>query len=424
MFEDSIGSRVGRQGFAGLLLMALMALTACSGSSSSSKSSSSGTSGSTSSTTCGSIPTVRPADSSGELSKLPGNISAWYNGADAPILNSAWSDWKPKHAAPYTVGISYGALTNPFQTGFFNAIQRDLRQSRMIKNVVAYSIPGSNDIQVQLQQYNSLVQQGVDLIFMQPTGTAADQLAIEAAGQAGIPTVGIISNVQSTYVLNVDPNEFVDATRTTSILLKNMKGKGTVVEVHGIQGVQVDTDAFKAFGLMLNNCPNVTVAGEVIGNFAPPAAKVAMLQFLSTHPQKIDAVFQTATMGAAIMQAFQQAGRPVAPLNDIQAAAGSIGYWLQNKGKYHGAGAASGPVGNANLTARMGLRLLGGQGPKLNTLFFQDPLITDSNVSAFGQSSWDVNTPGTVEPPPSAYIPDSTLDNLFNHPENKQGTTI
>jgi ribose transport system substrate-binding protein len=367
---------------------------------------------------------VTPTDSSGQLSKLPASISAWYNGADAPILKSAWSGWKPKGSPPYTVGISYGALTNPFQTGFFNAIQQDLKQSSLVKNVIAYSIPGSTDVQTQLQQYNSLVQQGVDLIFMQPTGTAADQPAIEAAGKAGIPTVGIISNVQSTYALNVDPNEFVDATRTTSILLKNMNGKGSVVEVHGIQGIQVDTDAFKAFQLMLKSCPNVTVAGEVVGNFAPPAAKAAMLQFLSTHPQKIDVVFQTASMGGAIMQAFQQAGRPVVPLDDIQAQAGSIGYWLQNKGRYHGAGAASGPVGNANLTARMGLRLLAGQGPKLNTLFFQNPLITDSNVSAFGQASWDINTPGTVEPPSSAYIQDSVLDNLFSHPENKQGTTI
>src|SRR5438105_228879 len=142
MLDDRIGSKARHERArraSPLLLLALVALTACAGTSS-------GASGSsTSSAACGTVPTVRPTDSSGQLAKLPVIVTSGYNGADARILSSAWSGWKPKHSPPYTVGISYGALTNPFQTGFFNALQQDLKQSSLVKSVVAYSIPGPTD---------------------------------------------------------------------------------------------------------------------------------------------------------------------------------------------------------------------------------------------------------------------------------------
>jgi ribose transport system substrate-binding protein len=367
---------------------------------------------------CGSVPTVAPNDPQHLTAKLPRAVRQLYNGYSTKIQASAWAHFKPKHKAPYTVGIVMDALTNPDQTAHWNDLQADLKASKLVKKVIAVSAKTGGDAAGELQLYQSVIQQGADIVVLQATSPPAFVSAIAAAAKKGIPTIGTNSPIDSPYVVNVVPNAYTGPAIALSNILRQMNGKGNLLEVHGIPSTSVDQTTFQTFDKVLANCPDVKVVGSVDGMFAPPVVQSAVLQWLATHPGQVDAVAQTAVMAPAIMQAFQQAGRKVPNVVDCVAQEGSVAYWSQNVGKgYKGAAFAGGEHDVTNLITRVLERIMVGQGPKLNTIIWAQPQITQGNLSKFVDSSWTLQSAGNVEEPASFFTKDAVLDPLFNNPK-------
>jgi ribose transport system substrate-binding protein len=193
-------------------------------------------------------------------------------------------------------------------------------------------------------------------------------------------------------------------------------GKGNILLVHGLVGITVDNEASAAFAAVLKRCPQVKEIGNVTGSFSTATSKSQTLQFLSTHPQTIAGALQVASMAPGVMSAFQQSGRPVPVVNDIGNQEASLGYWRQHEKTYTGVGTGLGPNGIADAVADVALRTLEGQGPKLNTITAQLPLITDKNLDSWSQPSWNLRTVGTASGPNVPFMSDSYLDPMFNHP--------
>ncbi len=63
--------------------------------------------------------------------------------------------------------------------------------------------------------------------------------------------------------------------------------------------------------------------------------------------------------------------------------------------------------------------MLGGQGPKFTNVLWYQPQITQKNLNTFYKAGTKPTDPGTVENPPSTYLPKSVVDSLFNNPNRK-----
>jgi ribose transport system substrate-binding protein len=365
---------------------------------------------------CGEVPTIAAQDPDGLLSALPPNIAAWYNGYEVPVYQSQWANWQPNHAAPYTVGLAFGPVINPFQQAIYDGIQASLKQSPMVGSVIALAAPSGADIAQEVQNYSSLVQQGVDLIIAEPTSTAALADSIQSAADEGIPTIMWINSLDSRYAVNVSSNQWLGGDSVAQAI-KQLGGKGNVLGVHGIPSTDVDNFAFDMFHQMLSACPNMTWVGDVVGNFTPPVVQSEVLKFLATHPQKIDMVVQTGVMAPAIIQAFIQAGRPVPMVLDEGAQVGSVAYWAQNlPNGYTTTGTVTGDNQWVDLATRVALRMLAGQGLKINTPVIVPVTLTNANVSQYADPSWTLNTPGTIEAKPADLPSDELLDSFFTNP--------
>jgi len=400
-------SQMSARRWAGSLIIVATIVAACGGSPASTASSASGS--------CGSVPAIAPRDPDAVLTGLPADVRGWFNGYDVPVYRSQWADWKPKHAAPYTVGLAFGPIINPFQTALYNGIQDALKKSSMVGRVIPLAAPGGSSIAQEVQNYNSLVQQGVDLIVAEPTSTASLSDPIQSAANQGIPTIMWINALDSRYAVNVSANDWSGASALGS-QLKHLNGRGNVLGVHGIPSTDVDRFAFDMFHKMLAACPNMKWDGEVVGNFTPPVVQSQVLQFLATHPEKIDLVVQTAVMSPSIIQGFKQAGRPVPSVFDGGAQDGSLAYWVQNMSSgYFGAGTVTGDNQWVDLAARTALRMLNGQGLKINTLIVQPVVLSGANARDYSQSAWTLDTPGTVQGKPSDLPPDTVLNAFFTN---------
>jgi ribose transport system substrate-binding protein len=366
--------------------------------------------------TCGEVPSIAPQDPDGVLSSLPANLAGWYNGYEVPVYQSQWANWHPNHSAPYTVGLAFGPIVNPFQQAIYDGIQAALKQSPMVGNVIALATPGGGAIAQDVQNYNSLVQQGVDLIIAEPNSTASLADSIQAAADQGIPTIMWINSLDSRYAVNVSGNQWLGG-ESVAQAIKQLGGKGNVLGVHGIPSTDVDNFSFDMFHQMIGACPAMAWAGDVVGNFTPPVVQSEVLKFLATHPQKIDVVVQTGVMAPSIIQAFIQAGRPVPMVLDEGAQVGSLAYWGQNMPNgYVTTGTVTGDNQWVDLASRVALRMLAGQGLRINTVVIVPVTLSDANVSEYVDPSWTLDTPGTVEAKPADLPTDALLDTFFTNP--------
>jgi ribose transport system substrate-binding protein len=363
---------------------------------------------------CGSVPTNRLRDPSHLVASLPAPVRAAYANFAQPILPSEWAHWRPSHPPPYKVAIVWGPLTSDFESLTLNAIKARLKQSPEIGSVTSVT-QATLDVPAQLQNLSAAAQSGADLIIAEPGEADAFAGPIARIAAKGVPVVTVLGGPAIRASLNVDPNNYEAAAQSAAATMQLIGGKGNIVIVHGLQGIEVDNEASAAFAAVMKRCPGVRQVGSVTGEFNVAEAKSQTLQFLSTHPETISGVLQVADMAPGVMSAFQQSGRPLPVVDDIGNQKGSLGYWRQNEKTYNGIGTGLPPVGLGDAVADVALRTLEGQGPKLNTITQHITVITSHNLDTWTEPSWNLRTVGTALGPPGAFMSDAFLNPLFNH---------
>jgi ribose transport system substrate-binding protein len=371
---------------------------------------------------CGSFTAKAPADPDGVVAGLDAAHKRALGGyADFPqstvkVLKSAWANWEPSHPGPYTIGVSWGQLVSDFQVQVVNSIKKYFGQDKNVKQLIIKTTGSNIDIAQQLQQYNQLVASKPDLMILETPSQDSFDGPVQRAKAAGIPTVTLLSPVPVDGAVNVDGNNYLDAAETMSYVTKVVGGKGSVVEVRALAGAAVDNQTNAGWDEVVRNCPGMKVAGEVFGAFSESMAKSETLKYLATHPQKIDAVTTLAGEAVGTLQAFKQTGRAIPPFAEVGMDKGFLGYWRQNQSNYHASSTSLPPVPSARALHDVAMRMLAGQGVKLNTLVAENPVITDANLADWSDPTWSLNTPGTVSGDPQSFMPSSFIDDFFNKP--------
>ena len=371
---------------------------------------------------CGSFPTKQPADADGAIASLDAQHRQGLAGyTDFPqstikVLKSAWANWKPSHPGPYTIAVSWGQLVSDFQVQAVNSLKKYFGQDKNVKQLVLKTTGSNVDVGQQLQQYNQILQSRPDLIILETPSADSFDGPVQKAKAQGIPVVTLLSPVPVDGAVNVDGNNYIGAATTASYVSKLLAGKGSVLEVHGLAGTTVDAQSNRAWDAVVSSCPGMKVAGEVYGAFSESAAKSETLKFLATHPQKIDSADVLAGMGSGTLQAFKQTGRPVPSVAEIGMDKGVLGYWRQNQASYHASSTTLPAVAGARALHEVAMRMLAGQGVKLNTLVGPEPVITDANLADWADPSWNLTTPGSVGGDPDSFLPSQFLNDFFNRP--------
>jgi ribose transport system substrate-binding protein len=371
---------------------------------------------------CGSFGAKLPADPDGVVASLDAAHKEALGGyANFPqstvkVLKSAWANWKPSHPGPYTVAVSWNQLVSDFQVQAVASLKKYFGQDKNVKQLIVKTTGSTLDVGQQLQQYNQLVQQHPDLIILETPSQDSFDGPVQRAKAAGIPTVTLLSPVPVDGAVNVDGNNYLDAAETMSYVTKVIGGKGNVVEVRALAGAAVDNQTNEGWDAVVRNCPGMKVGGEVFGGFSESLAKSETLKYLATHPQKIDAATTLAGESVGTLQAFKQTGRPIPPFAEVGMDKGFLGYWRQNQSSYHASSTSLPPVPAARALHDVAMRMLAGQGVKLNTLVAKNPVITDANLADWSDPSWNLNTPGTVPGDPQSFMPSPFLNDFFNHP--------
>jgi ribose transport system substrate-binding protein len=394
-------------------VMLLAATAACSSSSPSSSAASggSGASGATALTgSCGKIPAISYNDQSGMVKSL-GSYAVNYNGLDGTIYKSPWSSW-PGQSSNVKVGVLIDGLDNPYQTVLESSLVSGLKAFGYTTIALA---PSAASVTNQLQGYQTLLDDHVNLIIAQVQSPTAYNQLIDKAAKAGIPTVGVLNDIADANAVNVVPNSVLGGMKLAQFVVQQAQGKGLIMYIHGIAGVPIDTDTMNGANDVLKQCPDVSTNETIQTQFQAPIAKQQVLGYLNTHPQPVAGVVTAGPFTSGVIQAFQQAGKTVPVITNNGLDEGGLAYWIQHESSYHGVALANVPNGLAYAVTQVTHRMLLGDGVKINTLSIDPPLVTSANLTQYVNvdPSWTINTVGTASGPASKYVSNSYIDAIF-----------
>lgn len=168
---------------------------------------------------------------------------------------------------------------------------------------------GDNDAR-QIQQIDSLVQAGVDLLVVSPNKVSTISDAIDRAYDKGIPVILFDRKSDSPkYTAYMGADNYEIGRTMGNYLAQKLKGRGNVVEIAGLKGSSPAIERHKGFVDALKTHPNIRLLESRNADWTGASATKAMESVMQRH-NVIDAVFahnDRMTLGAR--DAMKAAGR-------------------------------------------------------------------------------------------------------------------
>ncbi|MFI5755067.1 substrate-binding domain-containing protein [Streptomyces sp. NPDC051569] len=227
----------------------------------------------------------------------------------APASNAApAADDKPGKAL--TIGFAGPQADH----GWLNAINENAKSRAAKYSEVTLEITeGSNDTAAQIGQVETLINKKVDVLVILPAdGKALTQVGLKAM-RAGIPVI----NLDRIFA---DPQAFrcwiggdnygmgVSAGKYIGEKLKN-KPNAKVIELAGIDGLELTQQRTKGFDDALKNYPNIKKVARQAADFTVESGQAKMAQLLQAQ-SSFDACWNhDDDQGIGALRAIQQAGR-------------------------------------------------------------------------------------------------------------------
>gem|GEM_PF-482030 len=347
------------------------------------------------------------------LRQLPAPLRALYAGDTANLQPSAYDAFRPV-PKPWRWCHSESYQGNPWRVAVTAELRRLAGQFKASGLVSSFEVSNSNgDVSQQIAQIRAFIDKKCSIITSIAGSVTGLNGAIEAAYKAGIPFVTQTSSVSSPYAINVDQNYVQWGADMARAIVEQLHGTGRVLMVAGIPGQPID--ALERQGAMsVFDKSHVRVVRTVNGNWTANVTKSVVLQALASLPQRIDAVWTAGSEVRVIAEDFALAGRPQ-PLITGSITGDMLGYAKAHPDlRFYGT--ALGPSWMAQTLFRVGVRVLEGQEPKLNTLLTPLPVVTRADLPAWTRSCMTAASTSVFPIAPADPMPEATMDGYFRKP--------
>jgi ribose transport system substrate-binding protein len=350
------------------------------------------------------------------IARVPASLRPLYAGAPDPIYPSAYANFKAV-PTPWKICFSDAYEGNAWRIRARDILQ--LLNSQFHKagltQASVYVAVSNNSIPDQLAQIRTMIDQKCSVILSFLGSTEGFDSVIQEAYQHGIPFIAGAGSPPSPYSENANSNWNLMGAQGAQAIINQLKGKGNVVMVEGIAGSPVATGENDGALAVFKKYPGIHVIAQVNGNWTPSVAKTAMLTVLATHPESIGAVWSTGGAFNVVGEAFEQSHRSLPQIITSAGNGVEVGWWHANQTKVKGFMSAVEPDMAAQQMFRIGVRILEGQHPVINTEMEALPPITSANLDSWWKACITPTNASTFPVPPTDPLPESILNQFFTN---------
>ena len=163
----------------------------------------------------------------------------------------------------------------------------------------------------QIQQIDSLVATGIDLLIVAPNQVSTISSAIDRAYDKGIPVIVFERKTNSKkYTAYMGADNYEMGHLMGEYVASRLNERGRIIEVMGLKGSSPAIERHNGFREAISRHPNIQVVATLQGDWTEPTAYRIVKQWLDkNHADDIDLVFgmnDRTAMGAR--KAFTEAG--------------------------------------------------------------------------------------------------------------------
>ncbi len=204
------------------------------------------------------------------------------------------------------VGFSISTLNNPF----FVTLSEGAKAVSEENGVELVIVDAQDDASKQASDVEDLIQQGIDLLLINPVDSSAVGSAVESANAAGIPVITVDRSADSGEVISHIASDNVAGGKLAGEYLLELAGEGAkVAMLEGVPGSSAARDRGAGFLEAVEG--KVDLVSSQTANFNRSEGLSVMENMLQAHPD-IEAVFaQNDEMALGAIEAISAAGKDI-----------------------------------------------------------------------------------------------------------------
>lgn len=208
-----------------------------------------------------------------------------------------------REASELVVGVSISTLNNPF----FVSLDEGISDLASENGTEVKSVDAQNDTAKQTNDVDDLIQQGVDILLINPVDSSAITPAVESANAAGIPVITIDRSSDGGEVVTLVASDNTEGGEMAAEYIMEISGKDVVtVQLEGVPGASATRERGKGFMNIAED--SLDVVDSQTANFDRAEGLTVMENMLQANPE-IKAVFaQNDEMALGAIEAIQAAG--------------------------------------------------------------------------------------------------------------------
>lgn len=218
----------------------------------------------------------------------------------------------------YKVGFAQTESNNPWriaQTASMQATAKELGHQLVYTDAAGSAAKQVADV-------NSMIAQGVDIIFLAPREEKPLIPAVMAAKKAGIPVILLDRNVDQSlakagedYVTFIGSDFIEEGRRMAEWLVKNKPDGGKIIELEGTTGSSPANDRKKGFDEYIAQHSQFEIVASQTGDFARDKGRQVAESLLQAHPDANVIYAHNDEMAMGAIAALEAAGK--APGKDV-----------------------------------------------------------------------------------------------------------
>lgn len=145
----------------------------------------------------------------------------------------------------------------------------------------------------QVEQIDSLVNEGIDLLIIAPNQVQTISPAIDRAYDKGIPVIVFERKTSSQkYTAFISADNYEMGRTMGEYIASRLDGKGNVLEIKGLEGSSPAIERHKGFMDAIEKVPGIKVVGSLQGDWTEETAYETTKQWFATNKDvRVDLVF-------------------------------------------------------------------------------------------------------------------------------------
>ncbi len=279
-----------------------------------------------------------------------------------------------------SIGISLASLGNPFFVALASGAESEAK--KINPDVKVTTVGFEQDLNKQVDQIDSFIAAGVDMILLNPGDPNALAPAIGKAKAAGIVVVSVDTAAKGAD-LTVTTNNVQAGEVACQYIVDKLDGKGDVIIQNGPQNSAI-IDRVNGCKSVFEKAPGIKVLSDDQDGKSSRDGGLSVMQAQLTRFPKIDAVFAVAdpqAIGSSL--AMKQLGRDGIIITSVDGAP-DLEAELENPGNpsIH-ATASQDPYMMARTAVALGFKALNGEKPEQPVVLLDSHLVTRDNVGEY-----------------------------------------